>query len=272
MSIEEGDQGQDELVAPGTDTEQVQPESGAEQAAEGTVADASIVVGNQKFKDLEALKAGYSELQKGFTKKTQEYSGKLKAYEGFAQWVGDLKKDPAAWNRFVSYIRGGATQQQAAKAVQAEQTSEEPEEQDDPRFAQLERQHEETAAAVEYLDFRSVHSDMDQETLKKVITMAADKADEGENWSLEMCYRWLAAEGGAQAKMVAAGQEQVQQSLAKGQKATALGTSPSAPQAQAKARLAQKGAKSFGSMNPREQGEAIERKLRDLGARFEDEG
>lgn len=273
MPQTEEDQGSPELDPVETQSTD-QGSDGVEQTEQGTV-DAWLNVGNQKFKDGPELSKAYSELQKGFTQKNQEYTTKLKSYEGFERWLSDLKKDEAAWGRFVTFVRQGNSPEQAAQKVeQGRQGQAQPsgqEAQEDPRFGDLEYQMTEVKAAVEYQDFRLAHKDMDQGLLRKVVTLAADKADGGDNWSLEMCYRWIMSDPEQAAKLVNTGQEQAKASLAKGQAVRTLGGTPSAPQAQMKAKQGEQTRKSWYTLSEREQRDLIESKLKKLGANFEEE-
>lgn len=229
-------------VAPATPVEaQTAPVEAAPteagQATPAVAAGQGIVVGNQTFKTQEELAKAYAESQRGFTQATQKYSKELEAYKATSDWLQGLKRDPQKWERFIQFVNGGATPQQAASAVgatpqQAAATAQ------DPQIAQfradIEGRLEAQSAQLEYLQFRHAHGDLDDSTVAEVIDQVDKWLSEGKDRSMEEAFRWIQAEKNL-AKTFQAGQRTAEQAQAASRAAGGVlgATAPSA-QAQAK--------------------------------------
>lgn len=202
-----------------------------------------LTIGNQVFKTPDELRDSYSGLQKTFTQKTQDHAREAGLYKSLASWLGNLKRDPVAWDRFKEYMRGGASPQQAAQATKADAASGNLEQSqgrpqasaDDGRWDDLHERLDKTENRVDYSDFVRRHPDLSSEEVSEILMRTAELAEEGKRRSLEEVYRVEFFDKAA-AKFYEKGSKDLEASRKKSQEATSLGSVPptAAPDRQGK--------------------------------------
>lgn len=231
----------------------------ADQTAQQAVGEGDIVIGNQRF-TRDSLAKAYSELQRGFTQKTQEYNRKLGAYSAYDKWLRGLSDEE--YRRFADYVKAGGRVAGTAQHQQQEQSVQRGE---DPRYAELHDEMQSVKAGLEYSDFRANHPELSKDQVDKVVQFVIDKDQEGEEyWKLEMAHRWLSHEENA-AKLVSLGQKQAQDANAKGRQAVTLGASPAAAQVAARQKRDAQGKKSWHQMSERERTDFVASKMDESG-------
>ena len=79
---------------------------------EGQVTSGSeFTAGGKDFGSLEELRNAYSELQKGFTQKSQEYSDYRKENDTYKAAVEEIRKDPELTRQIQTYVQGQRARQ-----------------------------------------------------------------------------------------------------------------------------------------------------------------
>lgn len=207
----------DESAVETTEVQSAPVDQASEVASDqaSTAASSEIVVGNQKFKDVSELSKAYSELQKTFTKSSQESAKERKTYEGTLKILSDLRKDPVAWQGFINAI--------AKKTEQAPEAPKPKLPEADNRYDDLERRVVEQEARAEYDAFMKKHPDLSAEELNEVVQRTIELEDAGRSRTLEEVYRTEFFERAA-AKFYSKGENDTKDSLKKTQKANAMGS------------------------------------------------
>ncbi len=235
MAEETNDQAQAGVESTGAEqVEQTQAAQGTDQAQSGAVSGSEIKVGNQSFKTQADLAKAYEELQKGFTQKTQKYSEELKAYKGLQEWVSRLSTDER--QRFMQYVKGGASPQQAANAVQQSQQTQQPSRYD-AEIQRLDEANRMSQHKLESFEFKQAHPDLTMENLTKVADVVDEFEARGMSIPLEAAYR-LAFFDDRIASAASEGQKKAEAAITKGRNAGAL--TPTAGSAQGAKQVAKK--------------------------------
>jgi len=263
VADETNDQAQPEVTpAEVQQVETTQAPSGGDQPVAGeAVASSEIKVGNQSFKTQQDLAKAYEELQKGFTQKSQKYSEEIKSYKGLQDWLGGMTQEERS--RFVQYVKGGATPQQAAQAATGQTQAPAQPAAAHPEIARMTEALEMVKAKQEAMEFRGKHPELTVEQLGKVADVVEEYEGRGVDLPLEAAYRIAFFEDRIAAAASDA-QRKTEESIKRGKQAASL--TPTA----ASAGVPPTTDKKFSTKAPvGEQNAMIKRLLKDTGANFQ---
>lgn len=229
-----GDEGQssDEAALAGQNPAGEAVESGA---AAGSKPEGEIVVGNNRYPNLDAFVKAHQELQKGFTQKTQQFSRELAVYKGISKWFADLRRDPDRYERFLSMLKNGVPMAEAAQAAKSAPAAS-PQQAEDPyreRFEAMEREMAMDKATREAERFLAKHPELSEEEARQVIERTIELQDEGRERSLEEVYRTEFFDMAA-AKFYSKGEQNAKSAQEKSAKGSSLGSVPPAGQGKPK--------------------------------------
>lgn len=193
-----------------------------------------IVVGNQRFKDAQALQSAYAELQKGHTQANQRHSEEMKAYEWLRGRLGELKQNPQAWQTFVGLLKSGTPPAQAAQQANAQATQPQV---PDRGLADVHTSNQINVmnARIELMEFSKAHPDVTEDEVDGLVDWVLDKDKDGRRYSLEDAYRLTFYEKNA-ANVFKKGAESVKTAQAAGSNAQALGSTAPTAQVQPEAK------------------------------------
>jgi hypothetical protein len=165
MSNEQSDDpnaGSDEQSEDQAATSEGQVETGREFSA-----------GGKDFDSLDDLRTAYSELQRGFTQRSQEFSELSKNSEQNQRAINEIRSDPRLVEAIRTYMTAKATQQGVSvPGLNTPEESEEPTE-EDHRLARIELQFETQELRRKYPDL----SDKDLQGIYKSTSEMCDKWD-----------------------------------------------------------------------------------------------
>lgn len=191
-----------------------------------------LVVGNQRFKDVEDLKRAYAESQKGYTQATQKHSREIGAYKWISEKLKEAEqRDPEGLRQWVSWLQGKprAQQEKILKGMQ-----EQAPEQDNSELEAVKDRLDRQEVLSERNEFISSHPDLSAQEVNQVIQQVIDWDDEGKERSLEEAYRYLSFDK-LSGKLAQSAEKKATESVTKGKQSTVLGASASSAQGRAKA-------------------------------------
>ena len=168
-SIMENEQTENPQAEPDQQTE---PEVQAGQGEGQVVSESEFAAGGKDFGSLEDLRNAYSELQKGFTQKSQEYSEYKTSTDRYKQAMEEIRQDPELVRQIQSYLSGqqarqnfqvpGQTQYGTQSALNNGLNSE-----DDSRLAKMELQFETQA-------LQRSHPELTDANITEIYQLATD--------------------------------------------------------------------------------------------------
>jgi hypothetical protein len=240
---------------------------GGEQAQPNVSPDA-IVVGNERFDNIEAFKKSYLDFRKGFTQKSQSWAAEKKKWEeekklysATSEIVKKLRNNPEAFAAFQALLAGGVSPNQAARqAVQetAPDTQRREASPSDPRVDQLLERVERQEIQRSFESFVNKHPYLSPEEVRQVLMRTMELEDNGVTRSFEEVYRNEFFELAA-AKFYSKGQKEAAESAKKSRQGGTLGSvAPTAPPPKKQKRFLE-------LESSEEQDEYIRKMLRDAG-------
>ena len=156
---------------------------------EGQVTSGSeFTAGGKDFSNLEDLRNAYSELQKGFTQKSQEYSDYRVESEKYREAMNEIKSDPELVKQIRTYLEGNQARQGLQAPAQRGLSSEE-----ESRIAKMELN-------FETQELQKKHPDLTGDDMAAIYRLGADLS---EKWNadvpLENVYvQWASNNKGAE--------------------------------------------------------------------------
>jgi len=156
---------------------------------EGQVTSGSeFTAGGKDFGSLEELRNAYSELQKGFTQKSQEYSDYRKENDTYKAAVEEIRKDPELTRQIQTYVQGQRARQGSQAPAQVGLN-----ESDESRIAKIELQ-------FETQELQKKHPELKDQDITQIYELAAELS---EKWNadvpLENVYvQWASTNKGAE--------------------------------------------------------------------------
>ena len=166
------------------DEQMENPETGADQqtseptpevqagTGEGQVSpESEFSAGGKDFGSLDELRNAYSELQKGFTQKSQEYSDYRTESDKYREAMNEIRNDPELVKQIQSYIEDTQARQGIASPGPKGLSTEE-----ESRIAKMELQ-------FETQELQKSHPELTGEDITGIYTLAADLS---EKWGADV--------------------------------------------------------------------------------------
>jgi len=156
---------------------------------EGQVkSESEFIAGGKDFGNLDELRNAYSELQKGFTQKSQDFSAYRTEMEKYRDAVDEIRNDPELAKQVRTYIEGNQARQGYPAPSQGGLSNEE-----ESRIAKMELQ-------FETQELQKNHPELTSENVTDLYKMAADLSEKwGADVPLENIYaQWAWSNKGAE--------------------------------------------------------------------------
>ena len=139
---------------------------------EGQVTSGSeFTAGGKDFGSLEELRNAYSELQKGFTQKSQEYSEYRKENDTYKAAVEEIRKDPELTRQIQAYVQGQRARQGSQAPAQVGLNGS-----DESRIAKIELQ-------FETQELQKNHPELKDQDITQIYELAAELS---EKWNADV--------------------------------------------------------------------------------------
>lgn len=217
----------------------------------------------------ESLKKAYSDALKGLTQATQANAKERKMYQGITESMKSILSDPRkreAFGRLLKGDFGPAAQEKAQDALanaQAQKPNTQQEPQENPMLEEVSARLERLEARREYDSFISGHPELDSAEVRDVVLRTAELEEAGRSRSLEEVYRTEFFDKAA-AKFYQKGESKAKAAQAEAAKSKVLGGAPPINKQAPK--------DTYGKAHSEvDKNQWLDRKMRELGIKFDDE-